>query len=112
MKVDFIFTLLVFSCTGQALEHDLGDGDLKFDTSYSLNKRKRWILPNMIKKRICEYDPVRNATFKKGDELSTFNDKLLIHMSEHEHVRFRADCVLYANSQMDPQCPPKRGSLF
>jgi hypothetical protein len=95
-----------------AREHDLGDGDLAFGTLYTLNKQKRWLLPNLIKKRICEYDPVRNDILEKGDQLSTVNDKLMIHMSEHERVPFSANCILYANSQMDPHVFQNIGHCF
>ena len=94
------------------MEYDLEDGNLAFTKLYSMNKRKRWLLPSLIKKRICEYDPVRNGNLKKGDQLSTVNDKLMIHMSEHERVHFPANCLLYANSQMDPHVLQNVGHCF
>ncbi|CAF1307476.1 unnamed protein product [Rotaria sordida] len=104
--------------TGHNLEdvHRLYDGNLRYTThnlTYSLNKKKRWLLPDIIKERICEYDPnSQSSKVQKGDQTSTIDERLKIIMYENENTHHTSTCLRYANNQTEPQILHKNGRRF
>ena len=60
--------------------------------TFSLNKKKRWLLPDILEQRILQcksdekvYDPI-------------IDERLKIVMYENENVRHDSTCIRYANS--------------
>ncbi len=97
-------------------EHRLHDGNLRpssANLTYSLNKKKRWLLPEIIEQRICEHNPnVRIPKVKKGDQISTVDERLKIIMYENENTRHRSNCLRYGNSQTEPHILHNNGRRF
>ncbi|CAF4221288.1 unnamed protein product [Rotaria sp. Silwood2] len=104
--------------TGHNLEdvHRLYDGNLRYTThnlTYSLNKKKRWLLPDIIQERICEYDSTaQSSKLKNGDQISTVDERLKIIMYENENIRHSSTCLRYANNQTEPQILYNNGRRF
>ncbi|CAF3624713.1 unnamed protein product [Rotaria sp. Silwood1] len=104
--------------TGHNLEdvHRLDDGNLRYTThnlTYSLNKKKRWLLPDIIQERICEYDPTaQSSQVKKGDQVSNIDERLKIVMYENENIHHSSTCLRYSNNQTVPQILHKNGRRF
>lgn len=107
-----------FFFSGHSLddEHRLNDGNLRYGTrnlTYSLNKKKRWLLPDIIEQRICEHTPnSASPTGKNGDQMSIIDERLKIVMYENENTRHRSNCIRYANSQTEPHILHKNGRRF
>ncbi|CAM4852693.1 unnamed protein product [Rotaria socialis] len=104
--------------TGHNLEdiHRLYDGNLRYaihNLTYSLNKKKRWLLPDIIRERICEFNPnAKPLSCKKGDELSSIDERLKITMYENENVHHSSTCIRYANNQTVPHVLYSNGRRF
>jgi hypothetical protein len=107
-----------FSFSGHSLEdeHRLNDGNLRYSThnlTYSLNKKKRWLLPDIIEERICEHNPnSESPKSKKGDQMSTIDERLKIVMYKNENIRHTSTCLRYANNQTEPHILHKNGRRF
>ena len=88
-------------CTGSSL-------------TYSLNRKKRWLLPGIIEQRIRESQSTVDASTPKqpGDQLWTVDENLKIVMYENENIRYRSNCVRYSNSQMEPRFIENNGRVF
>ena len=98
-----------FSGHGIIDEHEIHDGGLRClgrPVTYSLNKKKRWLLPSILEERIRQFD--RNDTENEND----LDRKLKIEMFENENVHLKSTCFRYANSQMTPQIIYKNGRCF
>lgn len=98
---------------GLADEHHLNDGDLRYGTrnlTYSLNKKKRWLLPEIIEERICEHDPQSNVTKDKRE--FNIDERLKIVMYENVNTFHRSSCIRYGNNQTTPHIIHKNGSRF
>ena len=81
--------------------------------TYSLNKKKRWLLPHIIEERICEYDSNSPPSkVKRGDLISTIDERFKITMYQNENTRYSSTCLLYANNQTQPQILHKNGKRF
>lgn len=97
-------------------EHRLQDGNLRYaprNLTYSLNKKKRWLLPKIIEERICEHDPhPQVSNVRKGDQTSTIDERLKIVMYENVNTRHRSTCIRYGNSQIEPHIIHKNGHRF
>ena len=75
-----------------------------------MNKKKRWLLPEIIEERISEYD--RQDKSSKDDQGSSIDERLKIEMYENENVQYKSTCLRYANNQMIPQIIDKNGHTF
>lgn len=109
---------MIFFCRGHGLEdeHRLHDGNLRYsprNLTYSLNKKKRWLLPKIIEERICEHDPHSKVPqVEKGDQVSTIDERLKIVMYENVNTHHRSTCIRYGNSQTQPHIIHKDGHRF
>ncbi|CAF0909099.1 unnamed protein product [Adineta ricciae] len=89
--------------------HELNDGGLpstRANLTFSLNKKKRWLLPDILEQRILQC---------KSDEKAydpTIDERLKIVMYENENVDHDSTCIRYANSQAEPQILYKKGRRF
>ncbi|UJR14052.1 hypothetical protein I4U23_001049 [Adineta vaga] len=97
--------------TGHQIQniHQLNDGGLHHimpNLKYSLNKRKRWLLPDIIEQRILETNPLNKTA------TSIIDERLKIVMYENENIRHTSNCIRYANSQAVPQIIYKNGRRF
>ena len=100
----------IFSGHGVVDEHRIDDGNLRCNVrpvTYSLNKKKRWLLPEILEERIRQFD--RN---EKVDGDPSLDEKLKIEMFENENVRLKSTCFRYANNQTTPQIIYKDGHCF
>jgi hypothetical protein len=108
--------ILFFRGHGLDEVHRLHDGNLRSSSTnltYSLNKKKRWLLPEIIEQRICEHTPYAEVRkVKKGDQISTNDERLKIVMYENENTRHRANCLRYGNSQTEPHILHNNGRRF
>ena len=115
---EIITSLLDFFFSGHNLdpEHRLDDGGLRYATNnliYSMNKKKRWLLPDIIEQRLCEYDPSDAASkSKKNDPVLNVDERLKIVMFENENVDYTSNCLRYGNSQTNPHIIHKNGRRF
>jgi hypothetical protein len=75
---------------------------------YSLNKKKRWLLPAIVEQRICESTPAVNKQ-QMGDD---FDANLKIIMYVNTNTTFTSRCTRYANSQMEPHVIHRNGRRF
>lgn len=111
-------TPLRFSFSGHNLDesHRLNDGGLRHtvrNLQYSLNKKKRWLLPDIIEERILERVPSAQASkTSKSDETFSIDDRLKIVMYENENIHHDSTCIRYANSQTEPRVLYKDGRRF
>jgi hypothetical protein len=70
-------------------------------------------LPDIIEQRICEYEPISETPkTKKGDQVSSIDERLKIIMYENENTRHTSNCLRYANSQAKPQILHRNGHRF
>ena len=81
--------------------------------TYSMNKKKRWLLPGIIEQRICEHDlsDAASQPQKKDGDLD-IDERLKIVMYENENVRYTSNCLRYGNSQTKPHILHKNGRRF
>ncbi|CAF1120532.1 unnamed protein product [Adineta steineri] len=96
--------------------HRLHDGNLRHTTrglTYSLNKKKRWLLPDIIEERICEYNPKLKDSKSEGQhDISNIDERLKIIMYENENIRHSSTCIRYGNNQIEPHILHKNGRRF
>ena len=71
-----------------------------------MNKKKRWLLPDIIEQRICEHNPQSN------NEVFNIDERLKIVMYENVNSSHRSSCIRYGNSQTEPHIIHKNGSRF
>jgi hypothetical protein len=97
-------------------EHRLHDGGLPclpVQLTYSMNKRKRWLLPDIIEQRIRERTPNCNKNeTKKNKQSYDIDDELKIVMIESEAIRYKSRCLRYGNSHIEPQFIERNGHPF
>ena len=81
--------------------------------TFSLNRKKRWLLPEIIEERILESVSTVDTSPSEREYLSLIlDDDLKIMMYENENVHYHSSCVRYANSQMKPRVIDKNGRVF
>jgi hypothetical protein len=78
-----------------------------------LNKKKRWLLPDIIEQRICEYEPnSSSAKARKGDQIESIDERLKIVMYTNENIHYSSNCLRYANNHTEPRVLHKNGRRF
>lgn len=72
--------------------------------TYSMNKKKRWLLPDIIRQRILDSKPVSSTTGnEKENEKFDIDNNLRIEMIELENIWNQSTCLSYSNSKMVPK---------